>query len=79
MDVNQLHDDIRAAYASDLLTASQFLQPSDLKWTIVDGLLCLNDQIYVPDVPDLRLRVLRNKHDHLLAGHFGQNKTLELI
>jgi len=79
MDVNQLHDDIRATYTSDPLTVSQFPQPSDPKWTIVDGLLRLNDRIYVPDVPDLRLRVLRNKHDHPLAGHFGQNKTLELI
>jgi len=67
MDVNQLHDDIRTTYTSNP------------KWTIVDGLLRLNDQIYVPDVLDLRLRVLWNKHDHLLAGHFGQNKTLELI
>ena len=79
MDVNQLHDDIRAAYTSDPLTAWQFPQPSDPKWTIVNGLLCLNDRIYVPDVLDLCLRVLRNKHDHPLAGHFGQNKTLELI
>src|SRR5271168_3870177 len=28
---------------------------------------------------DLRLRVLRNKHDHILSGHPGQNKTTELI
>jgi hypothetical protein len=33
----------------------------------------------VPDTNDLRLRVLRDKHDHILSGHFGQAKTLELV
>jgi len=54
-------------------------QPSDPKWTLSDRLLHQNNRIYVPDVADLRLRVLKNKHDHPLAGHFGQNKTMELI
>jgi len=79
MDVNQLHDNICATYASDLLTTSQFPQSSNLKWTIVNGLLHLNGQIHIPYVLDLHLQVLRNKHDHLLAGHSGQNKILELI
>jgi len=35
--------------------------------------------IYVPDLDDLRLWVLQYRHDHPLAGHFGQNWTLELI
>jgi hypothetical protein len=30
-------------------------------------------------VKDLCLRILKDKHDHLLAGHFGMNKTTELI
>ncbi len=28
---------------------------------------------------DLHLHVLQNNHDHILAGHFGQNRTLELV
>ena len=28
---------------------------------------------------DLCLRVLRAKHNHVLAGHFGQSKTLSLV
>jgi hypothetical protein len=79
MDVEQLHSDIRAGYDSDPITANQLPQPSDPKWTVSDGLLLQNDRIYIPDVADLRLRVLKNKHDHPLAGHFGQNKTMELI
>ena len=44
-----------------------------------EGLLRKDDRIYVPDVEDLRLRILRYKHDHILAGHFRQNKTLQLV
>src|SRR6204780_654758 len=79
MDVDKLHNDIRAAYAEDSITSAQLPTPSAPKWTISDGLLLLNDCIYVPDAAGLRLRVLQYKHDHPLAGHFGQNKTLELI
>ncbi len=42
-------------------------------------MLLLNGKIYVPDVSDLQLRVLKHKHDHPISGHFSQNKTLELI
>jgi hypothetical protein len=47
------------------------------------GLLRLVNHIYVPQVggtlDSLCIQVLRNHHDHILAGHFGQNRTLELI
>jgi len=80
MDVEQLYNDIRAGYTSDPVTSAQLPQPSNPKWTLsAEGLLLLNDRIYVPDVPDLRLQVLNHKHDHPISGHFGQNKTLELI
>jgi hypothetical protein len=79
MDVEKLHADIRTAYEKDPVTAAQLPQPSDPKWTVTDGLLRIKERIYVPDAPDLRLRVLQYKHDHPVAGHFGQNKTLELI
>ena len=44
-----------------------------------DGFLLFNDLLYVPDHADLRLRILRTKHDHPTAGHPGQAKTLELV
>ena len=80
MDVEQLHNTIRESYALDPITAAHFLRISDPRWSLDDsGLLRRNDRIYVPDANDLRLKVLQYKHDHILSGHLGQNKTLQLV
>src|SRR5882724_6950558 len=53
---------------------------SDPSWTLdPDGLLCHLRCIYVPNSGNLRLRVLQYSHDHPLAGHFGQTKTLHQV
>jgi len=80
VDVEQLHKDILAALPSDPVMPSHKSNSSDSQWsTDSAGLLRLDDRIYMPDTNDLRLRVLRYKHDHLLSGHFSQNCTLELV
>ena len=42
-------------------------------------LLLFRDRIYVPDLNDCRLAVLRSCHDSPPAGHFGTARTLELV
>ena len=81
MDVKQLRDDIKAALPSDPISASVLSSDfSDPRWTLnPEGLLLKDGRIWVPDVNDLRLRILQYKHDHIISGHFGQNKTLQLI
>jgi transposase InsO family protein len=79
MDVKALHEDIRKAQAEDPIASGHLLSPPSSRWTILEGLLHLDGRIWVPDANDLRLRILRDKHDHPLAGHFGQNRTLSLI
>ncbi len=53
---------------------------SPSRWSVDESdILCLNNRIYVLVSEDLHLCVLQNNHDHILAGHFGQNQTLELV
>ena len=87
MDIEKLHLDIQTSLCGDpaaVVGLKSVESGSDSRWSLDDtGLLCYNNRIYVPKTdanPDqLRIQVLQNNHDHILAGHFGQNRTLELI
>ncbi|KIO12138.1 hypothetical protein M404DRAFT_78797, partial [Pisolithus tinctorius Marx 270] len=80
MDVEKLHNDILTALPDDPVSQIHLSDMSDPRWSVDDtSFLRLDGRIYVLDSNDLRLRVLRLKHDHPLSGHFGQNCTLELI
>ena len=78
MDLDTLHQDILLALPSDPIATKH--NSTDGQWsTDPNGLLLLDNRIYVPSAGNLRTRVLQYNHDHILAGHFGQNKTLELV
>ncbi|SJL04332.1 uncharacterized protein ARMOST_07698 [Armillaria ostoyae] len=86
MDTDKLHSDIKQAQPSNsaasegLRQAKSSTPTSPSRWSVDESdILRLDNRIYVPDSEDLRLRVLQNNHDHILAGHFGQNRTLELV
>ena len=80
MDSEQLHADNLAHLSSDPVAQKHIGITSDLRGTQSDdGFLRHDNQIYVPEAGNLRLRVLQYKHDHVLSGHFGQNKTLSII
>ena len=79
MDQEQLNSNILAALPDDpLFLAHQTeLKP---QWSVTpDGFFHHDNLIYIPDSNDLRLRVLCYKHDHILSGHPGQNKIVDLI
>ena len=44
-----------------------------------NGLLLLNNRIYIPSAGNFCTCILQYNHDHILTGNFGQNKTLELV
>jgi len=46
---------------------------------VVDGLPYHHEQVYVPDVPTIKLHILCLYHDSLIAGHLGQTRTYELV
>jgi len=79
LDQNQLHSDILTALPSDSSISNHLLYQEG-RWSKDNaGFLRFDNRMYVLDNVNLRLRVLQYHHDHVLAGHLGQNKTLELI
>ena len=48
------------------------------KFKFEEDLLYFEERLYIPEGPT-RLRVLQSRHNFLAVGHFGFNKTLELI
>jgi len=80
MDVETLHNNILSTLPSDPIAQIHLSDPPDSHWSTNEaGFLHLDGRIYVPDLDGLRLQVLQYHHDHPLSGHFGQNRTLELI
>ena len=88
LDAAALVEDIKIGLAIDPLAKREFdlcskSTPSPRFSLSPSGLLLLDRRVYVPDYrPDrgnLRTHILQEKHDHPTAGHFGFNKTLELL
>jgi len=87
MDIDKLHSDIRAHLTDDPAAVAGITSATSGKsprWTTdTSGLLRYDGRIYVPLISgtstELRTRVLQHKHDHVLSGHFGQNRTLNLV
>ena len=47
--------------------------------TLEDELVCYKNRMYILDCNDLKLTVTKQAHDAKVAGHFGRDKTLELL
>jgi len=78
MDLDTLHRDILLALSSNPIATKH--TSADSQWsTDPNGLLLLDNKIYVLSTGNLYTCVLQYNHDHILARYFGQNKTLELV
>jgi hypothetical protein len=54
-------------------------RPTCLDYSMEAGLLFYQGRIVVPDNEDLRRDLIAAFHDSPIAGHLGQQRTLELI
>lgn len=60
-------------------TPSLTLNPKLQHFKFKNNLLWYKHCLYVPDDTSIKLLILKNRHDSPAAGHFGQNKTLNLV
>jgi len=49
------------------------------QWSITYSLLYYKDRLFIPANEDLQTLIAKACHDSQVAGHFGQEKTLEII
>lgn len=77
-----LLEQLQRCQAKDMLVAKPKLDsPVNLpkRWSVDNGLLRYRGKVYVPDQQALRLEIIRASHDDPLAGHFGRDKTIDLV
>ena len=71
-------DQVRTATVEDSVALEIKKRTDNDKFKVEGDLLYFEERLYIPKGPT-RLRVLQSRHDFPAAGHFGYNKTLELI
>jgi len=61
----------------DILAMGKTL--GDPKITLRDGVLWRDGLLWIPSSSTLRKQVLETEHDSKIAGHFGRDKTFEMV
>lgn len=51
----------------------------DTDFTILNGLIYKNNNVYIPNVLQIKTQLLNEAHDAAISGHVGMSKTLELL
>jgi len=49
------------------------------EWIEKDGLVYYKNRLYIPEDEALQTEIAQGCHDSLVAGHFGQEKTMEIV
>ena len=48
-------------------------------WELEDGLIYYKNRLFIPSNEELLTEIAKGCHDSKVAGHFGQEKTIELV
>ncbi|GAQ92802.1 hypothetical protein KFL_011450010, partial [Klebsormidium nitens] len=66
-------------FAQTAISAMLSADTAYATFALDDTLLFESDRLYIPPVPALRTRVLKEHHDCQASGHFGMDKTEDLV
>jgi hypothetical protein len=53
-------------------------KPFPQHWQIIEGLLYYKNRLFIPNKEELMTVIAKGCHDSQVAGHFGQEKTVEI-
>ena len=48
-------------------------------WDIIDELIYFKNRLYIPNDEELQTMIAKGCHDSQIAGHFGEEKTIEIV
>jgi len=48
-------------------------------WLLKDGMLYFKNRLYIPNNDKLKTEIAKGCHDSQVAGHFGMEKTMEIV
>jgi len=48
-------------------------------WQLKDGILYFKNRLYIPNNDELKTEIAKGCHDSQVAGHFGMEKTIEIV
>jgi hypothetical protein len=78
---NELESKVKAAYENDERCRNILLNPRQYHthFTVRDGLIHCNQQLYIPNDAAIKTQLLREVHDIPIGGHVGVTKTIDLL
>ena len=74
-----MEDEIWMRRKEELKTVMKEEKELPKQWSTSEGLLYYMDRLFIPDNEDLQTFIAKSCHHSKIAGHFGQEKTVEII
>jgi len=72
-------DDTWTAHKRELSQLMEKRQILPRLWELEDGLLYYTNRLFIPSNEEILTESAKGCHDSKVAGHFGQEKTIELV
>ena len=78
---DEVKQKVKAGYQDDAKCKAIITDPRAYAshFTVRDGLIFCDQRLYVPNVAELKLKLMQEAHDVPMAGHMGVTRTVDLL